>query len=488
MKISAGKSRRITSFSISEFEQDRFSSLSGDHNPIHKMRDIARKTVFGDVVVHGINALLRATELAHQALQLPLQRTTFISVQFSKPIYVGERVDLFLVSLDERAARLVVRAGVTDLLKIRLNFDASPKPCSALLVGLGRTTPPSREAPLRNINQPLPPDSMPLRVDAEALNTAFPALSAVWGEQLLASITLLSTIVGMEWPGLNSLFVEAKIDFRKSDLNDLNFSVLRSDPERGFTIISVSAPDIDATLMAFFRPPPVVQASAKELATKVMHGEFSGVRAIVVGASKGLGEIAAKLLAAGGAEVVLTSRSIGDDLKRVSDSITDIGGFCTTSVFDTAALETSTLPTAFQKPELTLLLYFASPQIFRRRSAHYMKEWLSEFTAVYVDGVVNAISQILESTEGPLGVFYPSTEALNFPMGELIEYTAAKAAGEAVCATLATENPRIHLLSPRLPRLLTDQTNSIVAVDTPDPADLLLPYLRGMREHCKAIS
>jgi hypothetical protein len=33
---------------------------------------------------------------------------------------------------------------------------------------------------------------------------------------------------------------------------------------------------------------------------------------------------------------------------------------------------------------------------------------------------------------------------------------------------------------PRLPRLLTDQTNSIVRVTTPDPVDILLPILRRM--------
>jgi hypothetical protein len=54
------------------------------------------------------------------------------------------------------------------------------------------------------------------------------------------------------------------------------------------------------TVRSFVRTPPVEQASMQSLANLVGPEEFSGCVALIVGGSRGLGELTAKVIATGG--------------------------------------------------------------------------------------------------------------------------------------------------------------------------------------------
>jgi hypothetical protein len=61
------------------------------------------------------------------------------------------------------------------------------------------------------------------------------------------------------------------------------------------------------------------------------------------------------------------------------------------------------------------------------------------------------------------------------------EYATAKAAGESVCHFLQKAHPEIRFQCPRLPRLATDQTATLIRTDLPDPTPILLAQLRQLR-------
>ena len=66
--------------------------------------------------------------------------------------------------------------------------------------------------------------------------------------------------------------------------------------------------------------------------------------------------------------------------------------------------------------------------------------------------------------------FYPSTKFLSEQTLSMGEYTAAKAAGESLCSLLSKAVVGINIFSPRLPKLATDQTVSLIGqrIDSPD--------------------
>ena len=302
---------------------------------------------------------------------------------------------------------------------------------------------------------------LPLEVGGDRLARTYPHCVDWLGERKLAGLALLSTIVGMEWPGEYSLFTNAKIDFRRVAAGDatdhLAFRVISTERDYAFTRLAVKGPDFDGEIDAFFRPTPVKQPSTTELSRAIRADEFKGCTALVVGGSRGLGEIAAKLLALGGAEIILTYKSAVAEAEAVRDQIVATGTLCDVLQFDACLQLAPRVPTVRDSARL-LLLYFPSPHIFRRRTTDFAKVWLAEFLEVYVDGFLNTLNMVKLWTGGPISILYPSSEALDRPGRELIEYAAAKAAGEAVCRAVAAEDERLSVEAPRLPRIMTDQT------------------------------
>jgi hypothetical protein len=55
----------------------------------------------------------------------------------------------------------------------------------------------------------------------------------------------------------------------------------------------------------------------------------------------------------------------------------------------------------------------------------------------------------------------------------------AKAAGEVLCRDLATAFPHLAIRTPRLPRVLTDLTATVVAVETADAVAVMAAVLSG---------
>ena len=90
------------------------------------------------------------------------------------------------------------------------------------------------------------------------------------------------------------------------------------------------------------------------------------------------------------------------------------------------------------------------------------------FCDYYVSGF-NKIFKIMVG-KGVNNYFYPSTEFLSEQTLSMGEYTAAKAAGESLCSLLSKSVEGINIFSPRLPKLATDQTVSLIGqrIDSPD--------------------
>jgi hypothetical protein len=78
-------------------------------------------------------------------------------------------------------------------------------------------------------------------------------------------------------------------------------------------------------------------------------------------------------------------------------------------------------------------------------------------------------------------IFYPSTAAIEELHSDMGEYAAAKMAGEILCDFLQKTNPGLCIHKPRLPRVATDQTVSLLPVSNQDPAPILLSHLRHLR-------
>jgi hypothetical protein len=130
---------------------------------------------------------------------------------------------------------------------------------------------------------------------------------------------------------------------------------------------------------------------------------------------------------------------------------------------------------------VTHLYYFATPRIVAGRGDVFDVAAFDEYVRLYVKGFHDLVTQLRDHCPDQLRAFFPSTVFIDDPPPEFGEYVAAKAAGEAMCAHLTKNAPAVTALSERLPRMLTDQTASLVRVETTPAIEVMRPVVERVQ-------
>lgn len=77
---------------ISQHDVDKFAEISGDYNALHVDQNFARKTKFGQRIVHGM--LLASFFSQVVGMHLHTQNVVYLSqsLNFKNPVYIGDEV------------------------------------------------------------------------------------------------------------------------------------------------------------------------------------------------------------------------------------------------------------------------------------------------------------------------------------------------------------------------------------------------------------
>jgi hypothetical protein len=315
-------------------------------------------------------------------------------------------------------------------------------------------------------------------VDPSEFTERFPKASAALGASRLSGLAQLSRLVGMVCPGLHSIFTGLAITL--TDAPDvgrgIGFEVTDVDDRYGRVEMSVEGDGLTGLVTAFSRQAPVGSPPMADLMRRVRPGEFDGATAFVAGGSRGLGAITAKLIAAGGGRVIVTYAQGLGDAARLRDEINAARGedACAIMAFDATRPVREQL--ASLRTHVSLLFYYATPQIYVQRSRLFMPELFASFTRFYVDAFYELCISL---SSGKLSAFYPSSVFVSELPRDFLEYSMAKRAGEMLCESMAASIPDLEILVDRLPRTLTDQTATLALVDNEDPLDVMLPRVRA---------
>ncbi len=251
----------------------------------------------------------------------------------------------------------------------------------------------------------------------------------------------------------------------------MRYTVQKIDPRFGMVRMVVTGGVLEGTVEAFVRPPPVDQMLLSEVSARVGRASHDGQRALVIGGSRGLGELTAKILIAGGADVTITYASGRNDADRISREATQSGRRCTVMRLDvTAPIDGSLLENLTTTP-FSHVYFFASPHITRNMTGQWNHQLFERFYTVYVRAFASIAETMLSRAapgEQPTRFLYPSTVFLDSPEKGFAEYCASKAAGESVCDYLS-RHYRAVFARPRLPRMRTDQTSGLPDADAQEP-------------------
>lgn len=468
--------QRLGSRRFSLADQESFAALSGDRNPIHLDEIAARRSLAKEPIVHGVHLLLWCLDsLCRQVESLP--PIAAIKVNFEKMLTVGAEARALLVQRDARRALIRALDDKSVVMTVVLSFG-SPSGAQA-----------ASDGPLLCASEPLAPtlDEMArafgrvgFSCSAEVASRMFPDAARAMGGDRTAGLLCSTFLVGMVCPGLRSIFRSLNFAATESgaDAQALGFKVVSVDSRFRLVRLGVAGAGWAGSIDAHVRPEPVLQPPMEQIAAKIDPVEFDGAKALIIGGSRGLGELVGKILAAGGAEVTVTYCLCEADARRVQAEIAGHAGRCEIMRYD--ALENCEQQLRLLPQDPNQLYYMATPAITPRRAGAFDRKLFENYLKFYVDGFYELCRALSAQTNGDLRVFYPSTAYIDSRPQALTEYVMAKAAGEVLCADSQYFEKLGSILSVRLPRLLTDQTVSLTDEKFADAVDVFLPLIRQM--------
>ena len=462
-------------------DQAWFARLSGDNNPLHIDPIAARRTQAGVPVVHGLHTLLLCIDrFADRFPDLPPIGN--VKIRFDLLLRLGETVKCIVTRVDSSGFRM--EADIDGAVAFRL----------AAVFGEPRDIP-AAPAPTTDddILRPEQPQDLSFaemegrsgRVGFAAppseVAHAFPAAARQWGERRIAALLCTTRLVGMVCPGLHSIFGGLSLNFCRTDdgADVIRFRVSATDPR--FRVvrhdISGGRTRRDGRELRAF--PTNCAARHRGPGTSCHAERVQRCDGLGTGGSRGLGEVTAKLLAVGGAHVIGTYSSGQAEAERIRGEIGAWGGSCDILRYDVQAPAAEQLAYLTRSP--THLYYFATPPIFQQKSGFYVRDRFARFLDFYIDGFYTICQLLIMAANGKLSVFYPSSVAVESRPPDMTEYAMAKTAGEVLCADLNATWPNIRIVVNRIPRVLTDQTVSLVQVASADPLDVMLPIIRQVQ-------
>ncbi len=429
----------LASRSFSLDDQTAFARLSSDCNPMHLDEAFARRTQVGAPVVHGIHTSrlggeCRAASLSPQGRQHPRQ---IPAAALSRRTCIGPN------SRAERTARSNSRSSPQTRWSRSIRLSSEPGKSASAHAHRRRRR---RRADVAACRSPLRGACRPDRRRCDRRWRRPIAVSRADGldrrfrrSRRCSRLRRLSA-----WPARDCtrcLPVSTSIAIAKSDRRSaLAYAVQKVDARFRSLQIDVSGSGIAGRLDAFARPAPPSQPGMTEISPRVTGSPFAGQRSLIVGGSRGLGEVTAKIVAAGGGHPVITYRESQHEAERVVGRHSRRRRPMRNPALRCAGCRQANSCRQLGSGRLLLLFRDAKDipaQIgaVRTGKAAHVPE-LSMPTASSTSAPRWLMTDLRK-----LAVFYPSTIAIDEGVSTTTEYAMAKIAGE-----IAGELPqRIHV-------------------------------------------
>lgn len=453
------------------FSQDdarQFAAWSGDRNPLHVDPAAARRSVFGQPVIHGMLTTIRALAAA------ATRPITSLDVEFRQAVHPDLTYSLETAK-DPSSDTLTLRTGREAIAVVRINGDVDVvRPADAPWIHQARrqrTTLPGVR------NEPAALDQDDLLATRELVaayqTTAVPAGYLENGRLLPVQarvLALCSYVIGMEMPGLRSLFTRLRVTFSGSgeDSPELLYRARTVRFDRQFRLLDVQLDVVTpegvavaaADLRAYVRFTPLLIApETTALHLSASTKRMSGQVALVVGGTRGLGGELAAALAMTGSHVYASYHADGQAVEELEHALPDAGvsvEFLKGDAADRSWCEAAVARIVARHGRLDLLILnaCAAPAPLRVESGN-------------ADAFIDYVAANLRAVQMPLAAALPALASSSGTVAAISSsfvteqptgfghYVALKEAVESAIRTTVREAAGVRAVIARPPRLQT---------------------------------
>ena len=418
---------------FSSTDINKFAKISNDFSPLHCDSVYARKTMYGEPVVHGILGVL-------ECLKNYDKQIISLEVQFLKPMFCD---------IPYQVSEKEILDGNVKMLKIK-----------------AKTTE-------KHYDMPSFPENISPNLQAKDMNMAeilgkqvFEGVYSVSTDDILCSALLWSTwFIGMEVPGKQALYskIELKLEQEEKKAGKFNYKVSVEEFHEKFNLLrmrfelySQNKVFASGALEAFIRPkvlPIIYQKSALPLK---MQNRFSGKTALVTGASRGFGAAVAQILAAMGANVYINYQKSTVEALELQKTIKEQGGNAELLQSDVSKI------VEFDK-DIDILVLNAAPSALAVTLSLDSSsiDRIQSYVSTAFSYVLNPLSTFANSLNKNGGYcLIVSSGYMDSILPEFPHYLCSKAVIEMLATYAAKKYNHTKYLIVRPPKMLTDMSNS----------------------------
>lgn len=479
---------------------ERFAAWSGDFNPLHVDREFAQGTSFKQPIVHGMLSVIGALGSMAQQGAGPLQT---LDIEFRGAVFPGCEYDIDVTRAADELSVTVGR-GTATVLSIRGtvgNPAPSPTPLPAN-TDLSWTAALQANAAIFDAGKRLAPVDRRVAEFQSGIEitgayaTDPPPEGATINDCLtplaVRVLGLCSYLIGMESPGLRSLFTRASLVFHETqpDSNLLWYRArtTRFDPNFRIldTILEVTTPDAQLVavceLRSYVRFTPIaidLDALAATLTGDARR--LQGKVALVIGGSRGLGADLTAALALAGARVYASSHSqaatpLAQALAERGLNVEFLKGDASDPAWCSATLDD--IRARHGRLDLLVLNACAPPAMLRisAESTAHFDEYLRANLRLATTPLATCLP-LLDESRG--AVICISSSFVADPQVGFAHYVALKQAVEAAVHTATRESSSLYSIVVRPPRLLTSWNDTPTGVLGAIPSDRVAAHVVG---------
>lgn len=456
-------------------DQEAFAKLSGDYNPMHVDAIRARRYLYGKPVVHGVHILLWVLDEILKSYDENVS-INWLKTKFIKPNFLNTSLKPEIKKNENGHFKIDILSGLTITAQIEFFLESYKDLSIALLHDNFPEKLPTPDKSITDIEGEK--GKFQLYFSTSSGNENFKNINDKLPRIQIATLLATTKMVGNTCPGLNSVFsdLEFSCSTEKSVAGIFSYEVTKIDKRFNIAYIKYESGNCYGNVKAFVRPGPKQQSGVLSFNGKVGAQEFSGQRALVIGGSRGIGEVTAKILAAGNASTVITYNLGKMDAENIVNEIRDAGKESSSAYLNIQDLKAEDLTTLLTSHRITHVYYFASPQILSGTLSNISKQVLDSYLNFYVLSFISIANEAIKV--GVKYIFYPSTVFMDEMPKNFPEYIIMKSAGEKACELLQYSNPSVNVYVPRLPKVGTDQTSGINSELLLSPDDTIIDHLR----------